>query len=156
MVAMIQVKSTSPSEEEDSAALQQRQKPSLKAALEKAIDQLLWTSETDAPFTLVEWPNKVDRLNIETFQGWLNLGPETLAECREFDEFFALATEAQDWHGEEEMALVKRYRALVKLLKKSLTQLQIFRFGEINLEVYIVGQTVEGHWIGLHTQAVET
>jgi hypothetical protein len=159
MVAMTQVKPTSPSKDEQSdqqPGAVKRQKPSLKAALEHAIDQLLWTSETDAPFTLVEWPNPADTLDIKILQGWLNLGPETVGECREFDEFFALATEPQDWHGEEEAAIVKRYCALVKLLKTSLTQLQVFRFGEINLEIYIVGQTAEGPWIGLQTQAVET
>jgi Nuclease A inhibitor-like protein len=147
--------------EETTASLRRlKKKPvSIIAALEKAIADLFWISETDAPFDLLQWPDKTtddNPLTAATLQQWLSLKAEIQAETCDLASFFALATEPQDWHGEEEKAIAKRYVALVKLITTSLNQAQVFRFGEINIEIYIVGQTADKLWLGLHTQAVET
>ncbi len=170
VAAMTQVEPTKdqavPPEEsvEESAAAvpgrRSKKKPlPIVPALTNAIADLFWISETDAPFDIIQWPDKTladNLLDASKLRQWLDLPENIATETCELEPFFAIATEPQDWHGEEEKAIAKRYKALVKLLTTSLNQCQVFRFGTINIEIYIVGQTTDKLWLGLHTQAVET
>jgi Nuclease A inhibitor-like protein len=164
VAAMTQVepmKDQSLSPEESAVAKRRSKKKPLPIgpALEAAVADLFWISETDAAFDLIQWPDKtwVDKaLDAPTLQQWLNLPADMAVETCELESFFAIATAPQDWHGEEERAIAARYQSLVKLLTSALQQCQVFRFGTINIEIYIVGQTPDNLWLGLHTQAVET
>ena len=71
------------------------------------------------------------------------------------EEFFAIAQE-EDWHGQEERETVKRFQNLVSVLKQNLSQLQVYRVGNTNINAYIVGVTDGGEWAGLSTKLVET
>ena len=72
------------------------------------------------------------------------------------DDFFAIATQGEDWHDKEEREAAKRFQHLVSVLKHNLSQLQVFRVGSINIDAYIVGVTPGGDWMGLSTKLVET
>ena len=72
------------------------------------------------------------------------------------DGFFAIATQEEDWHDEEERETAKRFQNLVRILKQNLSQLQVYRVGSIEIDVYIIGMTPGGDWAGLSTQVVET
>jgi uncharacterized protein YjbI with pentapeptide repeats len=61
------------------------------------------------------------------------------------------------WDGffgedEEEDENAKKCAALIK---SNLTNLRVYRLGAINVEIYLVGQTEYGDWIGLHTVSTE-
>jgi Nuclease A inhibitor-like protein len=163
VAAMTQVEPTKdqvPPEESAAQSRLSKKKPlPILPALTEAIADLVWISETDAAFDIIQWPDKIlteKPLDAATLQQWLNLPQDIAVETCDVESFFAIATEPQDWHGEEEQAITKRYQALVKLIRSGLTQCQVFRFGTINIEIYIAGQTTEKLWLGLHTQAVET
>jgi hypothetical protein len=72
------------------------------------------------------------------------------------DDFFALAIQEEDWHDEEERETVKLFQNLVSVLKQNLSQLQVYRVGNTNIDAYIVGVTQNDDWAGLSTQVVET
>jgi hypothetical protein len=72
------------------------------------------------------------------------------------DDFFARATQEEDWHDEEERETVQRFQNLVSVLKQNLWQLQVYRVGNTNIDAYIVGVTPSGDWTGLSTKLVET
>jgi hypothetical protein len=72
------------------------------------------------------------------------------------DDFFAIATQEEDWHDEEERETVKLFQNLVSVLKQNLSQLQVYRVGNIEIDVYIVGVTDGGGLAGLSTKLVET
>ncbi len=72
------------------------------------------------------------------------------------DEFFAIATQEEDWHDQEEREMVQRFQNLVSVLKQNLSQLQVYRVGNIEIDVYIVGVTDGGGLAGLSTKLVET
>jgi hypothetical protein len=164
VAAMTQVESTKdqalPPEESTVTSRRSKKKPMpLVPALTDAIADLFWVSETDAAFDIIQWPDKTladNALDAPTLGQWLGLPENTAVETCDIASFFAIATEPQDWHGEEEKAIVKRYQTLVKLMTSALSHCQVFRFGTINIEIYIVGQTPDKLWLGLHTQAVET
>ncbi len=124
--------------------------------LQTATTDLLWLSEIDAPFTVVEWQTPTADLSAETLLQLINQPTTTPVKVLAVDRFFAGATEDEDWFGEEERAIAARYRELVALLKQHLSNLTVYQVGEVNLDLYIIGQTPEGTLMGLATQASET
>jgi Nuclease A inhibitor-like protein len=72
------------------------------------------------------------------------------------DELFAIATQEEDWHDQEERETAKRFQNLVNFLKQNLSQLQVYRVGSIDIDVCIVGVTDGGGLAGLSAKLVET
>ncbi|KPL81591.1 hypothetical protein SE18_21895 [Herpetosiphon geysericola] len=106
-------------------------------------------SETDAPFTPYTWDATTP------------FSPEALANGQpiqtiSLEQFFKNATSVQDWHGEAEKATVSQFQQLVEVLKAELTDIQVYRLGEINIDAYILGKDSAGKLVGLKTQLVET
>ena len=69
-----------------------------------------------------------------------------------FDPFAQAGDDASD----EDKAEAARYRAIVDLLSKELTDLRVFRVGRVDIDVYILGKDPSGNWLGLKTHVVET
>lgn len=111
------------------------------AAIEATIDGLWWMSEADAP-----WSLQVTETLPEILQDQPKL---------ELAPFFANAVEVQSWYGDEETAQAQKYQTLVELLQQRCSDLAVYRVGEVEVDIYVVGQ-LESDWIVLQTQAVET
>ena len=125
----------------------------LIAQLSQAIKGLLWMSESDYPFATVYLENVA---NIQTKLIELtNSNPISKIEIRTIDSFFDRVIKQDNW-DEEELEECKRYQALVKLLKTHLQNLQVYRVGECEIKVYILGKTALGNIAGLSTMVVET
>jgi len=52
--------------------------------------------------------------------------------------------------------MVQRFQNLVSVLKQNLSQLQVYRVGNTNINAYIVGVAPGGGLAGLSTKLVET
>jgi hypothetical protein len=129
----------------------------LIAALQTATEGLLWMSEIDAPFEICYWPWGVPtELTGEQFLQLIGQPSTVSVEVMGVDECFAGAIEEQDWFGAEEKATAHQYQALIALLKRSLQDVQVFRVGEVRIDLYVVGHTELGNWVGVKTQGVET
>jgi hypothetical protein len=74
----------------------------------------------------------------------------------ELDDFFRIATEQQDWHGPEEQETVARFRGLLRILKENLTDIRVYRVGEVEVDVFVIGKTWSGDYAGVSTKVVET
>jgi hypothetical protein len=70
--------------------------------------------------------------------------------------FFADLTKEQDWHGDEEKTAVARYRNLLSVIRDRLSDAKVFRIGEVEVAIYVVGRDRDGGWVGVKTTAVET
>ena len=123
-------------------------------ALQKAAEGLLFPSEIDAPLVPFFWPEPVPpeagRL-IERAE----MPEGTSVKRVSLAAFFRSAVKEEDWHNDEERAEVKKFQALIAVLKDTLKQPQVWLLGEVNRIVYIVGG-VEGGSAGLQTRVVET
>lgn len=128
----------------------------LKTILQNAIQNLLWISESDAPFEVVMWNQSIDHLGDHTLLQLIDRPETTPVETVAIDQFFAPAIQIQDWQSEEDTAIVHQYQQLVDVLKQHLQNLRVYRVGEVELEIYILGTTQSGHTAGLVTKAVET
>ena len=131
--------------------------PALEQILTQAAEGLLFSSESDYPFTFFAWKKYCGkRLYARTVLRLLNLPPDTPIEKRKLENLFKRVTEIQDWFGEEEKATAKRFVALQQTLTQQLASVQVFRVGTIEIDVYIAGKTPEGYWAGLATKVIET
>jgi hypothetical protein len=128
---------------------------SIATQLKQASKGLLFLSETDAPFEVINWQTQGELTPAKLLQ-LTNHPPDAPVKVVSVDEFFAIATQEEDWHDEEEREMVQRFQNLVSVLKQNLSQLQVYRVGNINIDAYIVGVTPSGDWTGLSTKLVET
>lgn len=126
------------------------------AALREAAAGLLYMSETDEPFEAVHWKNPGRPLDAARLLELTHAKPKTPVREESLESFFKDLTTPQDWHGEAEREDVRRYQKLKETIQSRLSGAKVFRVGEINVEIYIVGLTPEGDWAGLRTRAVET
>ena len=122
--------------------------------LQAAIDGLQWMSESDFPFEVVQWPQAAEP-TPEVVLKLTDRAPETPVQTEAIESFFEWAIQPQDWHGPEETATVERYKTLLQLLQAHLQDPQVYRLGEVNVAIYILGKADE-ELIGVKTQAVET
>lgn len=128
---------------------------SIADQLQKASKGLLFPSETDAPFEVINWQVQGELTPTKLLQ-LTQHPPDAPVEMLAVDEFFAIATSSEDWHDEEERDTVQRFQNLVSVLKQNLSNIQVYRVGRITIDAYIVGVTPSGNWMGLSTQLVET
>jgi hypothetical protein len=128
----------------------------LIATLQALTQDLLWMSETDAPFEIVHWQDQSVQLTNEQFLKLTGHSVDTSVEVIKLDDFFSTVTVEQDWFGDEETAIANHYQKLVLVLNQHLSQLRVYQVGEINIDIYILGETESGETVGLATKAVET
>ncbi|NEU77599.1 nuclease A inhibitor family protein [Nostoc sp. UIC 10630] len=123
--------------------------------LRTATNGLLMMSESEYPFEVFLWEGIALATPQKVVQQ-TNHPQDTPIKIVGIDDFFQVATTEEDWHEEEEKATVKRFQTLVQTLKENLSNLQVYRLGEIEIDVYVIGQALSGDSIGLSTKVVET
>jgi Nuclease A inhibitor-like protein len=115
-----------------------------------ATTDLYWVSESDEPFEVLLWTNlPTVTLDETALRQQLSLKPKTTIVQQSIDDFFQPALA----EGTEAIA---PYEQLLFALQQQLRKLQVYRVGEMEVAVYIVGQTPAGSWIALRTLIVET
>ena len=125
--------------------------------LGQAAKGLLFQSEADYPLEAFLWEGKAD--GEFTAQDLLTLKkypPDTPVKTVSLGRFFQAATKEEAWHNAEEQQTVKRFQELVETLKKHLHDITVFKVGETELDVYLVGKSKDGALAGLSTKVVET
>jgi Nuclease A inhibitor-like protein len=124
--------------------------------LRKVTEGLLYQSESDEPFETFSWERIGKSLGKEAILQASGNDPSTPTNEVPVDQFFADLTTPEDRHTEEEKAVAAKYRTLLGTLKGALSELRVFKIGEVNVSIYIVGKTASGRWTGVKTKAVET
>ena len=72
------------------------------------------------------------------------------------DNFFNGVTNEYDGQSAEAQQTARRFQALVKFLKDNLTDIKVYRVGDTEADVYVVGKTPTGNFAGVTTKVVET
>lgn len=132
-------------------------KTDLLEQIKQAADGLTYMSESDYPLKpfRMEGGGKESITEKEILKATRH-APGTPVEAFDFDNFFLNATQEQAWHSPEEKRSVKRYQKLVHLLKENLSGLQVFKLGKTEKDVYVVGKSKSGDFVGVSTKVVET
>ncbi len=130
---------------------------SFQNQLQKVTKGLLLMSESEAPLKPFSWESEDGLvLNAQTVLQRTKHPTDTPVDIVDVDCFFKVATKDQDWHSSEERETVKKFQALVEILKNNLSNLTVYRVGKRNIDVYIVGKTPTGDYVGLSTKVIET
>ncbi|MDP3276883.1 MAG: nuclease A inhibitor family protein [Deltaproteobacteria bacterium] len=129
----------------------------LQRSLATLTEGLFFPSESDYPFDFIERPSTgTGPITVDAFRAAFALPATQSVEVRSLAQVFAwIATERPDM-SDEERALAQRYAAVRDALSANLQDVQVFRFGTIQVQVYIVGRTRCGAISGLKTVSVET
>ncbi len=125
------------------------------AKLEAAAKGLLYISETDAPLTPFFWPSEAKTLTPELVAQLAKLPDKTKIETRTLDEFFKPVATEEDWMNDDEKAEARKFGELAQTLKDNLSDITVYRAGEIKIDVFVAGK-VEGGFAGVATKVVET
>jgi hypothetical protein len=129
----------------------------IEEQLKEATDGLLMMSETDAPFEFYHAENfKGDTLDDDTVRKLAAMPSDYPLEKVELEYFFRNMTHARPENGEEGMQQAKRFENLQKKLRELLQDVQVYRIGESQIVVLILGRTPDGEIAGLKTMLVET
>jgi hypothetical protein len=130
---------------------------SLLAQLKQLTAGLLFQSESDypvVPFTLPD--NGKQTLSVNDLTSLLKTRSGGPVKEMDFEQFFSNTTQVQEWKGPEELETVKRFQSLIKTLKENLNEIKVYKVGEIEADVYVIGRTTSGDWAGVSTRVVET
>jgi hypothetical protein len=123
--------------------------------LREATEGLLFMSEADYLFEIVNW-DAMDEITFDYLCRQAGTVPNAPVQVVSLEKFFGMAMSEPKWKGEQELVIAKRYQALIRLLKENLDELKVYKIGEINIPVYVVGRSNSGNWLGLSTRVVET
>lgn len=126
----------------------------LTEELGEATRGLLFLSESDYPFEVFKWGGAGP--TRESLRGLACAGPDAPVETRGAREFFRASASEPEWKGDTELAVARRFQALLRLLETSLTGLKVYRVGAVDIKVYVVGRAPSGSFIGVSTRVVET
>jgi hypothetical protein len=124
--------------------------------LKQASDGLLFMSESDYPIEVFLWEGVTPPVTPEIVLQQTSHGQDTPHEVVDIDSFFSRATTPQDWHEDEEKAVVAKFQKLLEVIKSNLKNPQVYRLGSIEIDVYIVGEIPTGKLAGVSTKVVET
>ncbi len=147
-----------------------------KAALETATTDLWMPSETDAKFKFLTGtqlngaPITVDLVRAQLSAqhdamlpdvmyvdpARASLAGKTQVEERPAAEFLTNLATNVDPNDPASIAQGQRFAQLKTVLESQLTDLKVYRFGEIEISTFIVGRTRTGELAGLLTGVVET
>jgi Nuclease A inhibitor-like protein len=122
--------------------------------LKHATTDLLWSSESDYPFEIVSWELGIELIPSDLFSNIYDT--DLTIESISLTDLFEPVLTIEDWYEDAELALVDRYTNLLDSINTNLSEVQVFRVGEVEIDIYIIGKTPTGDIIGLKTRSVET
>lgn len=123
--------------------------------ISRAAEGLTYISETDAPFEYVELP-QIDDVEPGIVATAVGIAKGTQVAEVGLEKFFARLVDVKDWFGPKEKEQAKKFRKLRDLLDKELTDIKVYRFGKIRIDILILGKNRDGTVVGLRTFSVET
>ena len=125
--------------------------------LERSARGLLYTSESDYPFTYYRSRTPVLLpLTPAGFRTVIGLSSDAPIEEMSLEEFFARHIERVDPNDDVAVRLVPRYRHLRATIHRAVHAPRVYRFGRVQVQCYVVGTDDVGSMVGLTTIAIET
>ena len=126
-----------------------------KKQLNVLTSHLLYSSESDYPFELLDW-GKVEPDKIKLAIAAKHPAGSTL-EAVPAKDFFSRYIHRQEMSDDEAMKdIAGRYKKLESFLLANAVDLIVWRCGRIEIGVYIVISLKNGHVLALKTTAIET
>ena len=113
-------------------------------------------SESEYPFAVFLWSGQAKVPLIPDIVQQTGHAQDTPSEIVELKDFFQPATQEQDWYSSAEKATAQKYQNLVRTIESNLSDVKVYRIGEAEIDVYIVGRANSSDLAGLSTKVIET
>jgi hypothetical protein len=121
------------------------------------LKDLFYPSESDEPVDYVEYTIDFEPpLTVSQVKDLILITPEIYVEEIPEDEFWEPVVTDQEWFEEEEKQRTARFVELQHSIQTVLSDRQVFRVGEIEVDLYLLGRKTDGCWAGLKTLVVES
>lgn len=112
-------------------------------------------SESDYPFQVIRWEGLTE-ITPQFLREVTGQSDDTPVTVQSVTGFFDSRMAVQKLTGERDRVELKGYEPLLRILNDHLDDLRVYRIGEINIPVFILGRSKSGNWLGLSTRVVET
>ncbi len=122
------------------------------AMLSTAAEGLVYSSETDAPFTVFTWDGPGDCSG----EALANRTGDVVTRTMTVEAFFAPMLTFGEGSSRRVRRRAARYASLCLLLQNLQGATVVFVGRDVVKKVYVFGQTRTGSWIGVETESVET
>lgn len=135
---------------------------SLKARLENACKDLWWSSETDYPVEVI-WhtlpeSHQTGRIVLDNtlVRQIATCEEDAVIEMQPLERCFEKQLVPKSWHTAEDKQQIEQLRQLKALLIEALAHPQVYRCGEVEITLCILGYVSGGIFAGVKTCVVET
>jgi len=108
--------------------------------LQDAIAGLLMMSESDYPFEVVSIVGEAN-LPPQYLRRLAGKSEDEPVEERELDDFFRNSISEPEWKNKSQIVTARQFQSLVRLLKNELSETAVYRIGEIEIAVFILGKS---------------
>lgn len=112
-------------------------------------------SESDHPLQVVQLDHPSTSLEGSLLEF---SGKETGSSIdkQELDYFFRNVARIDPMATPAQQETARRFQHLVKVLREELTDIQVYRIGEVDIDAFIIGRLPDGTYAGLRTKLIET
>lgn len=118
---------------------------------------LLYPSESDEAINFVTcYLKQESALTVSQIKDWLMLPPSVFVEEVPEAQFWKPVTRQEEWYGDDEKKRTEAFTRLQQVIEEHLSIRQVFRVGEFEIDLYLLGRITEGKRAGLKTKVVET
>ncbi|GAB2702456.1 hypothetical protein GCM10027037_30020 [Mucilaginibacter koreensis] len=124
----------------------------IQTKLENAASGLLMMSESDEPFTYVSAP--ATTINEQLALSLAGKPAGTPVETITLD--YLLRNMTNPASGSVSPATAQKFSQLAAALKQELAGLTVYRVGEVQIDVFILGKANDGSIAGMRTRLIET
>ncbi len=128
------------------------------ANIQKFSEGLNIMSETDSDLTPFVWNFPTEQaFEKDNILKFLEKPLDEKFQLVEFDKFFAFYIKIKKDDDEETIEMAENFKKFKHKLTELLTDIKIFKVGEIEIDLYIVGKNVfKNEYAGLQAFVVET
>ena len=123
--------------------------------IKAAATGLQYISESDHPLELVVMKENKEGLEKE-IRALSGKGGEQNIETQTLDYFFRNHVKAYPEDSKLQTENIQRFKNLVKTLNENLSDIKVYRIGEIQVDAFIIGKLKDGRYAGLRTKLIET
>jgi Nuclease A inhibitor-like protein len=124
--------------------------------LDDAVKDLLYQSESDEPFDVIHWKDESDTFDRHRIRDFVKCSTGTPIAQLSLEDFFKDLIENKSWYGQGEKSDVLKYRNLKEIISNELSYTQVFRVGQTEITILLIGKSGKDDWFGIRTKAIET
>jgi hypothetical protein len=126
--------------------------------LTDSVSGVFYPSESDEKIKVIDWqadnPAPFDTI---LFRKYIGVAPTVRVEVLQWEKFFEAILIEKDWWTDFEKERAANFLLIKDLVTENLKNLECLRAGnQVEFEVYLIGQDMEGKWKGLKTLTIES